>query len=321
MWFDSMFPYLCLPVSKRKKLASFEDNIAFQNEFFKWLNIAMFRLDVDGLPDTMSERMLKFSLICGRTGVADDPEMGVIALPATPTSGSFNIYGDADRITLYGYNGFNREYSCYLEGGGDDQDVDAVLVRDNPFGYPILNYIIMYAKNLSDTLRTIQVTALKLKTPYFITCDASQRDSVKEILHSVEFNEDSIITNKSVSPNMFQVLPTNVREGALQSLWNHYNNLEGQIRTILGITSATNQDKRERLLVDEVNSDNELSEICLESRKDYWDHWFEVVNRLFGTNITVDVKETKEYDLQFSGAKDRTGAFDADTGSQEQIPN
>lgn len=64
--------------------------------------------------------------------------------------------------------------------GTDNTDAKAVICRDNDMMYPMINIIWIYAKRLTDTMRTLDVTARKLKTPYFITCDEAQKSSIKK---------------------------------------------------------------------------------------------------------------------------------------------
>ncbi|MBD5522501.1 MAG: hypothetical protein HDR03_14980 [Lachnospiraceae bacterium] len=293
MWINSYFPFMipCWGKLTEKKLTEFENSLDMQNTIMELVNLACNSIHFTGLPETCNERYFKLCLILsGRAMIAKDSELGFISLNAVPDGKAYNIYGETEYVYGYGWNGFNKLYTCYMYGT-DNTDAEAVICRDNNMMYPIFNYILLYAQRLSSTMRTLDVTARKLKTPYFIVCDESQKSSVKKILDDIDFNRDAIITNKSATPNMFEVLPTNVREGALQSLWNHYNNLESQIRSILGIQSAVNQDKKERLLVDEVTSNNEMADLNLDVRLENYKLFCETVNKQFGLNIDVELND------------------------------
>lgn len=288
MWLNTMFPFFIFDDKMQKKMAKYENDLEFQNVFYNLLNIALYSFKFDGLPKTCNERYFKLSLILnGAAALINDNELGFLTLGCTPMmAGDLNIYGEWPQINAYGWNGFNKMYSCYMYGV-DNTEAEALICRDNDCMYPMINTLLMYTKRLTDTMRTLDVTAKKLKTPYFITCDESQKTSVKKILDDIDFNKDSIIANRSTSPNEFNVLQTGVQPESVRVLWEHYSNLESEIRTILGINSAANLDKKERLVVDEAEANDILTDINIKYRLESYKTFCDTANRMFGLNLTV----------------------------------
>lgn len=283
-----MFPFFVFDDKMQKKMAKYENDLEFQNVFYNLLNIALYSFKFDGLPKTCNERYFKLSLILhGAAALINDKELGFLTLGCTPMmAGDLNIYGEWPQINAYGWNGFNKMYSCYMYGV-DNTDAEALICRDNDCMYPMVRTLLMYTKRLTDTMRTLDVTAKKLKTPYFITCDESQKTSVKKILDDIDFNKDSIIANRSTSPNEFNVLQTGVQPESVRVLWEHYSNLESEVRTLLGINSAANLDKRERLVVDEAEANDILTDINIKYRLESYKTFCDTANRMFGLNLTV----------------------------------
>lgn len=298
MWITNAFPFFTLDGNASKKFAKWENNIEFQNNFFNILNLALNRVHFNGFPDTCNERYFKLSLILsGKALLAKDAEFGFLTLYTANGGAQYNIYGEVPKVYGYGWNGFMRTYTNYMYGS-DNSSAEALVCRDNYPCYPMINYIMLYAERLTSTMRTIDTTARKLKTPYFIVCEETQKSSVKKILNDIDFNQDSIITNKSTTPDMFQILPTNVREGALDTLWNHYNNLDANLRSLIGIKSAVNQDKKERLLVDEVNSNDQVTGLNIAYRMNEYELFCETANELFGLNLSVEYEDGEDYVFQ-----------------------
>lgn len=283
-----MFPFFVFDDKMQKKMAKYENDLEFQNVFYNLLNIALYSFKFDGLPKTCNERYFKLSLILhGAAALINDKELGFLTLGCTPMmAGDLNIYGEWPQINAYGWNGFNKMYSCYMYGV-DNTDAEALICRDNDCMYPMVRTLLMYTKRLTDTMRTLDVTAKKLKTPYFITCDESQKTSVKKILDDIDFNKDSIIANRSTSPNEFNVLQTGVQPESVRVLWEHYSNLESEVRTLLGINSAANLDKKERLVVDEAEANDILTDINIKYRLESYKTFCDTANRMFGLNLTV----------------------------------
>lgn len=185
--------------------------------------------------------------------------------------------------------------------GSINEDIEAIACWDNDLRYPLVNYIIMSAERLCNAMRTADITARKLKTPYFITCDESQKSSVKEILRDIDFNEDSIITNKSTTPNMFQVLPTDIREGALTSLWEHYYNLQTEARNYIGSPGIPNRTKKERMITDEASADDNLASANIAYRIHNYEDWCDIVNEYWGLGISVRFDGGDEYVVDDGG--------------------
>ena len=297
MWLSNMFPWYDYNTLSKKKVALYENNIEFQNIFYNLLNIAMYSFSIKGLPDSCNERFFKLNLIFnGYAALIKDPDLGYLSLGVRPTvnSSQLNIYGEYPNVMAFGWNGFNKQYTNYMYGT-DNNDAEAVICRDNDLMYPIINILWIYAKRLTDTMRTLDVTARKLKTPYFITCDEAQKSSIKKILDDVDFNQDSIIANRSTMPNEFNVLQTGVQPESVRVLWEHYSNLESEIRTFLGINSAANLDKKERLVVDEAQANDILTDINIQYRLKSYQQFCDTVNNLWGLNISfvsnIDIVE------------------------------
>ena len=297
MWLSNMFPWYNYNTLSKKKVALYENNIEFQNIFYNLLNIAMYSFSIKGLPDSCNERFFKLNLIFnGYAALIKDPDLGYLSLGVRPTvnSSQLNIYGEYPDVMAFGWNGFNKQYTNYMYGT-DNSDAEAIICRDNELMYPIVNILWIYAKRLTDTMRTLDVTARKLKTPYFITCDEAQKSSIKKILEDVDFNQDSIIANRSTMPNEFNVLQTGVQPESVRVLWEHYSNLESEIRTFLGINSAANLDKKERLVVDEAQANDILTDINIQYRLKSYQQFCDTVNNLWGLNISfvsnIDIVE------------------------------
>ena len=304
MWFNMLFPLIgCNGKKSKKSLAKYENSIEWQNTFVNLLNIATYRFEWTGLPETCNERFLELALLTnGVACMGKDKDRGFLTLIANLNYG-INLYGDYTKVQGIGWNGFNKQYTSYVEGGAN-LDVNAVLCRDNNVMYPYISYIIRATDRLTSAMRSIDTAAKKLKNPYFISCDESQNESIKRILDDIDGNTEAIVTSKSTYADMFKVFPTSIDINVLNILWTHYNNLDNQIRTILGIQNNDQSAKRERLLVDEVNANNEYTDINIDMRLRERQKFCDICNEVFGTNISVSLRQGGA----FSGLYDPTTA-------------
>lgn len=290
MWINSFFPWLSLNCTDKKdmrKLAKYENDLEFQNTFIHLLNLTANMIKVENLPETCNERYLKLvSIMTGKACLAKDPNLGFITLGVSNIGSDLNIYGEWSRVMCYGWNGWSNSYKNYMYGS-DNSDAEAVVLWDNISMYPVMNYLIIYAKRLADIMRSLDVTAKKLKTPYVIESDVSQKAALKELLDAINENREAVFTTQATNLDNFKILQTNVNSSNLKDLWDCYVNIEANLKKILGIDGGTNLDKSERLLVDEVNANNNETASNFDTRLDNWQTWAKTCNDLWGLDIKV----------------------------------
>lgn len=286
LW-NTFFPMF--PGSKSKSLNKYQNQIEWQNTFIKWVNVCLNLFEWNGLPDTISERYIEEALLIdGKVALVKDNDLGYLMLRVNPNY-IFNIYGQFSKVSVYGCNGYNKTFNCYMEGS-DNTESKAVLCRDNNLMYPLIQYLIQWTDRLSQAMRGIDVASLQLKHPYFIVCDETQRTSVEAILKDISANKPAIITSKTIDPNSFQVMPTGANPAILQQMWDNYYKLENSLRSFIGIKNNAMPNKSERLLVDEVNSDDENRLMNLFVRLYQRQLFCEQANKLFGLNISCKLR-------------------------------
>ena len=203
--------------------------------------------------------------------------------------GGYNNYDEPVKLKPYGTN-YNMTKT--LVNGKD-----AVLIKNNVLRLPTKNTIKLFSWRLADMTRTIDVNVNAMKTPVIIRCTEKQKNTLKQAFKQWNDNELMLMVDKTLdsSADIFEVLKTDapIVFDKLQlqkhAIWN-------EIMTFLGINNA-NQDKKERLVDDEVQANNEQVEysanVMLQSRKQAC----EEINKLFGTKINVEMVDlSKEFE-------------------------
>ena len=164
-------------------------------------------------------------------------------------------------------------------------NVNAVIIRNNDDMLPTYPTIQLYSYKLTNIDRTIDTNIIAQKTPIIVKCSDKQRVSFKNAINQRNDNEPVIYADKSMNTDEIQILdvkaPIVFDKLQIQkhAVWN-------ECMTYLGINNA-NMDKRERLVDDEVQANNEQvqasEDIFLKARKKAC----EEINKIFGTNISV----------------------------------
>ena len=327
MWWDNFCGQL--PFSTvfgkmtKKKQAKLQNDIEFLNYFELLTSLALDQFEWENLPDTVDVRMLERAFLSTGRALLAQVDGSYLSLMTTP-GGNINIYGYPITAWGYGYNGYNREFRAYVPGSGQSNQLvtaaggnvildtpEAVVGYDNIDGYPYIRYIQVAAARLADLVRTCDVCASGLKSPYLISCEDNQVQTVRDALAARQDNVATIVgSSKSISSDMFRVWPTATDPGNLSAVWTQYCNIFNQILEILGINTNQMSDKKERLLVAEVESNNDLITRNAKKRLAMRQKFADECNECFGLNITVKLKYGEEDNY---GRPDDTEGVDDDT--------
>ena len=195
-------------------------------------------------------------------------------------------YSECGTHNTYEEPTFVRPIAIDYNGDALENHVDCVVIKNNDILLPTLPTLELFAYRLAEATRVSDVNVKAQKTPTILLCSENQKLSLKRALQQVDDNEhfihgykgldiDSIKTLKLDAPIVFDKLTLHKHE-----IWN-------EAMTFLGLNNA-NMNKKERLVDDEVNANNEQVEasgnVFLSSRE----NCVKEINNLFDLNITVE---------------------------------
>lgn len=249
-------------------------------EYFNLIKeIAISMFEWKNLPDTCDERFLELSLF--GTGMAvffEDEEIGPLALRCM-IGGKLNVYNIPIERTAYASNGYNKLLD----------DKNSVIIWNNLIHTPTVSLVERYAQMLWQLDETIRVNVNAQKTPIIISCDETQRLTLKNLYMQYEGNVPVIYGDKNLSANSLKVLQTGAPYVAEQlndlkvSRWN-------EIMTYLGVSNVSYQ-KKERLISDEVVRSQGSVIANRYGRLNARRQAAEQINEMFGLNIEVNYRQ------------------------------
>lgn len=266
---------------KRANLTDLLNDLTFRAIYDKYRMIALNEFEWDGLPDGIESRFIERYLFeDGKAIFFKGRGIGYNALRTDPGYG-LNVHSDPLTWLAIG-NGYREEYAAE----------DCVIIRNNISMLPTHDFIMFYANKLTEIERTMDVNVKANKTPFFVSCDDKTVLSFKQIFAQIDGNVPAIFADKSLTPDSLQVMQTGVKF-LCNELQTYKSSVESDLMTFLGVDNV-NFEKRERLITDEAQSNNQLiasfRELQLSARQDAC----EQINQRFGLNVSVRTRSAAE---------------------------
>ena len=235
----------------------------FATSIFKWHN----------LPATCDERVLENALFYyGNACLVKDDLYGALSLNCVP-QGNLNMYGLPLKINAFGENGFTKFYDCSVGG-------NAIYVLNNKNKVPTLWIAQYYAFRIANIQQAIDTNVNAQKTPFIVQANKKQELTIKNALNKILTNEPYILVNDSYKADSIQVFNVNAPFVA-DKLISVRKDYETDFYTDLGVNNV-NINKKERLITDEANANNEIININLTSFLDTRQKACEEFNQLLG---------------------------------------
>ena len=296
-----------------KRISSYKNNLVFLNVFSRLLTDAMSSFRIDGMTETMDERVAKESLILYACLGLIEKDGNFLSLPSLP-GGNFNVYANPQSGYAMGFNGWTEQVDFYLPGSdkseflsktilnyGETKKSNAVFVRDNEMCFPLINVIIYYSECIADAYRTLDVCRENTKQPFIITAEESIVNSVKEFFKKRNNNESFIVSSGIFPADKINLLPFETNESNITTTTGLIDWYENKFKEIIGMPNNTNIDKKgENLIENEISINEEYTNLSLKKRLDCINRHLDVFNDLYNQNLRAvknDVtKEEKSYD-------------------------
>lgn len=221
---------------------------------YKMLALNMFRWE--GLPDTIKSRHIENSLYHnGLCIIINDDNLGFISVPCN-YGANLNINNEPTEVITTGYN-----YIKTIKYMSDKEKDKCQLILNNDLAIGNKEYIEYFAQKMYEVDTVIRANINQQKYPWFIPCEPKLKNSIKLMFEKVDNLEPLILADKSIISEGIQVLTTNTPYVA-DKLNEYKFELEREILTFLGLNN--NFEKKERLLTNEVDSNNQFIEANIE---------------------------------------------------------
>lgn len=237
----------------------------------------------ENLPDDLTSQILEMSIMVG-TNLCFYKPLDKVYLCTYVVDGNLDFYNRPLNVEVKAFNGRTLATNVPF--------ADIVLVRDNIFNIPpVLAYLEYIGK-----MESIEITLDKqidlAKLPAVFKGEPETIKSFKNLFNKRYSFDPIAVTDKSMIDNTFEQFDINypIQPESLMELYKNYRNFVMESMGIYGISSQ----KRERLLVGEVQSQNDYVDMIYQQRLNERKRFVEECNEKFGTNIEL-VEVWKQY--------------------------
>ena len=304
--------FCCIPVfagstggTNKRLLTRYKNNLAYQNAFILFMEDALHRYKIAGLPETCDNRVFLQSLLWYGCVALYEKDGAILSLPACPTDG-INIYGNSVNAYVYTRNGlFNKKIRVNIPGEEEDKVVtrsifdnsgkkaEGVLIYETLSRYPFIRYVMQYAEAFADTMRTLDVARKNIKTPYIITAEENIIPTIRKYFQDRDENEEQIIVDTGVFPvDKVNILPIQVTGENITTCTQLIEWYRAQFKELCAFKVNTQLDKKgENLTTQEIHSNDDYISKRREETIECLQESIDNANNFFGLNITIEEEE------------------------------
>ena len=246
------------------------------------------------LPKGMDERYLERSLYYkGMASLFETPEFGYINTQCS-SNGYLNIYGYPSALNCNTYNGLHWYKKLFTTLGETDEVIEkqrkeeCILVLNDWEGMPTAFTIEQFAYRMYLAQRTADVNMAAQRTPVMVVCSDKQRLTMQNLYSQYDGNQPFIFGDKdaSINENSLKALKTDAPY-ICDKVTDYKKEIWNEFLQFLGVNSISIE-KKERLITDEANQNNEVINLYLQSRLATRQKACEQFNELYG--LTGDQK-------------------------------
>jgi len=218
------------------------------------------------LPDTMNAEYLEKTLYYdGQSALLKSPDYSFMNMKCS--NEGLNFYDNPVNLHCYSHN-ISYDRQVYTGLDSENEFDEAILVKNNIDSFPTSETLLLFAQRLAECDRTCDVNIAIQKFPFLILCDPKQRSTLENMYNQIVGNIPAIFGDKKTFANgtnspSIEVLNTDPPY-VVDKIMDYKRQIWNEVLTFLGINNLSDE-KKERMIQDEINSNNELINLNLQS--------------------------------------------------------
>lgn len=270
------------------------DNVELFFTFSHYYNIVSSLITFDNLPSNYNNNLIMRILVeYGSCAICKKNGVFYIA-PFFPEGSKFNENGEPVSIRLKAYSLFNlgqisifNSQNQELEFKNTPENKEFYIIKSTPSNLPLFYVIYYYSLKLVDIENAIENNIFAMQQPIMFRGSAEHKMDLMQ-LYTKFINRVRaffMLKRQGVPDNEIEVLDLKVKNN-IDTFEQHKDYIKKEFFEFFGI-NAVPYEKKERMLVDEVNSNNMLLELVQSTYYSTIKDCVTKCNNFLGTDITV----------------------------------
>lgn len=263
---------------------------------FKWKN----------LPEEIDRRFLEYELFRHALVVFfyDDRDYERYFALRGSGAGKWNMYDNPTTFSVIGNTMINRR----LKAG-----TECVPIWANTMRVPDWDLVLLQATKLAEIERTIEINLQAMRKPFVFAVEDTERLTFTNVWRQVQEGEPVIFGTSTLGEsleNKVKLFDLKIDKDLVINLQLAKAKIWNETMTYLGINNS-NQDKRERLVADEVGANDQQVSAARNSAMGARKYAVEQINKRYGLDVQVEWNED-ELIMNTSDGPMNPGATSAD---------
>lgn len=258
-----------------------------------FLQICNHRFKYENLPNELKGWELESILNTRGQAVLFKYENLLLACGLANT-GNLDLYSHPTKVQPIGMNGYafpDVYVGMTIDSMGQVHQPNAVLIRNNDFSIPTYEMIKPIVERLCFIWESLGINESLTRFKALIHANKDISGTVRTEIKKL-FGSNSpfpVVSEKMNVLKSIEKLDLDI-EYTPELYWEDFDRTFNLACQLVGITSNVNNDKKERMIVAEVESNDEVTTVIEDMSLEHRKEGIEDINRMFGYNITVDNK-------------------------------
>ena len=251
-----------------------------------WANGCVAGLILEGTKRDPSLKQMLSNSSSSTLILSNENPNGILALVPFATA-KYNIE-DAPSVVSY----INKRGATFIPTGLKIVNKDCVIGWAHSSHAPIRSLVMYYIDRIVDVEQTIDMNLFVHKLPRLVVCSPEDKSRVEDLMDKIERGEKKLFLDAQDVQAIKNVLDSGSNTSyIIDKLYEYKQNLENELLTFLGINNIP-VEKKERLITDEANSNNQLINSCGDCFIDTIKKFCENVSNVLDFPLSVKTKSS-----------------------------
>lgn len=283
------------------------------NYYINYLYEKLIRIfKYENLPVTIPRDALEnYILHNGYAGVTNNEKYGMVAVPATK-------YG----VGLYPmYEPLAQYCTPLMQGENLVVGRDIVIIKNNSYQISCDGIVKRYARMLADFDATTNIVVSNLRMQVLPSFDNEESaESYKAVMVANRLGQvDTVVDKSFLQKGTFTPFANMSATTKVNDIVQARNEILRTFLMEIGVTLAN--DKRERMVVDEVNANSQMLLFNVADMLECRKKAVEQINTIYGTNITVDLSEEYNFLKETTNVEQKEQPENNERGEENENNN